>query len=401
MKAKRWVYLVVGTIAMLFAGVIYTWSVLKMPLGQEFGWSNSQLTVNFTLTMVFFCVGGIIGSLISKKLGVTLTVIIAAILGGGGFVVTSFALSGTAIAALYIFYGIISGIGIGIAYNVLVSTINAWFPDKKGLCSGILMMGFGASTLIIGNVSNSLFGIIGWRTTFMILGIAIGVILIIAGLIIRAPKPEEIPAVPQKQAANSAARDYTVKEMVKTSVFWRVFILLVFLTAVGNVVASVAKDMTIGAGGSDSLATTMVGMFAVCNGLSRIIIGFLFDSLGRRKSMIISSILAIIASGFCILTPITQSLPICIVALCLSGATLGTCPTGTAVATRMFFGDKYFPTNLSICSCNLLVASLIATLCSVIAEKTGGYLIPFIILMALSLIGLVINLTIKDVKKEK
>ena len=158
----RWAYLVLGVVALLFAGVIYAWSILKTPLTEAFGWSNSQLALNFTLTMCFFCLGGFVGGLISKRLGSTLSLILAAVLSCLGFVLAS-RLNG-AVWMLYLSYGVLAGLGIGIAYNVIISTVNAWFPDKKGLCSGALMMGFGASALVVGKLASALMEGPGWRT---------------------------------------------------------------------------------------------------------------------------------------------------------------------------------------------------------------------------------------------
>ena len=123
----RWLYLAVGTLSMLFAGIIYAWSILKTPLAAEFGWDASQLALNFTLTMCFFCIGGFLGSQIARKIGVSLTVILAGVLAGGGFVLTSM-LSG-AVTLLYVTYAIAAGLGIGVAYNVIISTVNAWLPQ--------------------------------------------------------------------------------------------------------------------------------------------------------------------------------------------------------------------------------------------------------------------------------
>ena len=153
---KRWVYLIVGVISMLFAGVIYAWSILKVPLGEDLGWDSTQLALNFTITMGMFCIGGILGSLIPKKLGIKLTMIFAGCLCGFGFILTSF-LSSEQLGLLYITFGVMGGLGVGIVYNVLVTTLNAWFPDKKGLCSGCMMLGFGFSTMALGTVCNQLF----------------------------------------------------------------------------------------------------------------------------------------------------------------------------------------------------------------------------------------------------
>ena len=183
----RWAYLVVGVIAMLFAGVIYAWSILKSPLAAEFGWTNNNLTLNFTLTMCCFCLGGFFGSLLSKRVGHRVCLILAGVLGAAGFLLSS-TLSGESVVLLYIFYAVLAGLGIGVAYNVLISTVSRWFPDKKGLCSGCLMMGFGASALVLGNLADAIFkSDAGWRVAYIILGAALGVVLLVAALILKAP----------------------------------------------------------------------------------------------------------------------------------------------------------------------------------------------------------------------
>ena len=134
--SMRWTYLSVGVGAMLFAGVLYAWSILKSPLATEFGWKASELAFNFTLAMTFFCIGGLLGARLSKRAGHKIALTTAGILSASGFILTSI-LQGSSVLMLYITYGILAGIGIGIAYNVIIATVSAWFPDKKGLCSGI------------------------------------------------------------------------------------------------------------------------------------------------------------------------------------------------------------------------------------------------------------------------
>ena len=150
----RWAYLILGVLALLVAGVVYAWSILKAPLAEAFGWSGSELALNFTLTMCFFCLGGFAGGLLSRRLGDRLCLFLAAGLSGLGFLLAS--RLGGKVLMLYISYGILAGFGIGLAYNVIISAVSAWFPDKKGLCSGALMMGFGASALVIGKLASAL-----------------------------------------------------------------------------------------------------------------------------------------------------------------------------------------------------------------------------------------------------
>lgn len=99
-------------------------------------------------SMCFFCLGGFAGGLLGKRIGCRLSLLLAAVLAGFGFYLAS-RLKGQ-IVILYLSYGVMAGFGIGISYNIIISTISAWFPDRKGLCSGVLMMGFGASAYGIG-----------------------------------------------------------------------------------------------------------------------------------------------------------------------------------------------------------------------------------------------------------
>ena len=113
----RWFYLITGVIAMLFAGILYAWSILKAPFAAEFGWSASDLALNFTLAMSCFCIGGLLGARISKAAGHKAAIITAGSLSALGFGLTA-ALPGSSVALLYITYGVLAGLGIGIAYNV-------------------------------------------------------------------------------------------------------------------------------------------------------------------------------------------------------------------------------------------------------------------------------------------
>ena len=191
---QRWLYLILGVASMLFAGIIYGWSILKAPFGAF--WTAPQLALNFTITMTCFCLGGFVGAKLSTRFGVRNTLLISGALAFAGFLRTS-NLTGNSILLLYLSYGVLSGTGIGIAYNVVISTVNAWFPDKKGLSSGCMMMGFGASSLIIGNLASSIMEVWGWQSAYRLLGIALGIVLITAALILKKPSEDTILPAPK------------------------------------------------------------------------------------------------------------------------------------------------------------------------------------------------------------
>lgn len=391
----RWVYLAVGTFAMLFAGILYAWSILKAPFSREFGWSPSDLTLNFTITMSFFCIGGLLGARISKRLGSRFAIIISGVLASGGFALTSL-LTGASVTLLYLTYGLLAGLGIGISYNVVVATVSAWFPDKKGLCSGCLMMGFGASALVLGNWANAMFdGAVGWRKTYVILGLTLGAVLILTGLVLRRPAADRPLPKAAKAKELSQSQDFTTEQMLRRPSFWMAFLYLVLLAAVGSSVISFARDLALAVGASAALATSLVGALSICNGLGRMATGAAFDALGRRKTMLIANGLTICAAGAILIAVLTGSLPLCILGLCLTGFSYGSCSTTTATFPSMFYGMKYYPTNVACMTFNLMGGSLMATLSSLLFTATGGYVAPFLLLLGLTVVALGLNLAIR------
>ena len=395
----RWFLLGIAVLAMLFAGIIYAWSILKVPFATDFGWDAGQLSLNFTITMCTFCLGGLLGSFLSKKIGVKLASIFSAILSGSGMALTGF-LNGGNVIILYLTYAIMTGLGIGVAYNVIISTVSAWFPDKKGLCTGALMMGFGASSLILGNLADMLFkSSLGRSGTYIILGIALFAVLGLVSLFLKRPEADVVLPKANKKANGSVEafeqKDYTTKEMLKRFSFWRAFALFTFAAAVGNSVISFARDLAISVGASVALATSLVGVLAVCNGLGRIITGAMFDWLGRRKTMLIATALTIVAAVITLLSVITKSVLMCVIGLCLTGLSYGTCPTMGTAFISTFYGQKHFGTNFSVLNCHLILTSFMATACSSLQTSFGSYVAPFVLLLTLAVVAFLLNLSIK------
>ena len=394
----RWVYLLIGVVAMLFAGILYAWSILKAPFSAEFGWSAPDLALNFTLAMCCFCLGGLLGARLSGRLGHKAAIIISGVLSALGFCLTA-VLPGTSVAMLYLTYGILAGLGIGIAYNVVISTVSAWFPDRKGLCSGCLMMGFGSSALVLGNLANRLFNSsLGWRTTYMLLGLSMGAVLVIAALLLKKPGADVVlprAAAKSAAAADGPGADFTPAEMLRRPSFWMAFLFLTFLSATGSSVISFAKDLALSVGAAETLAVTLVGILSVCNGLGRILAGALFDMSGRQMTMLLANILTICASGITLLAVTVGSLPLCILGLCLSGMSYGTNPTIIATFVSAFYGTKHYATNMALMTFTAMSASLIATASNSLLASSGGYTAPFLMLLSLTLAALGLNLFIR------
>ena len=390
----RWFYMAIGVVAMLFAGVLYAWSILKAPLAAEFGWGASELALNFTLAMTFFCIGGLLGAWLSGRMGHRIALITSGALSAAGFILTAL-LHNTSVVVLYITYGVMAGLGIGIAYNVVIATVSGWFPDKKGLCSGCLMMGFGASALILGNAADAMFkSEIGWRTAYVVLGISIFIVLTVAAFLLSRPQGE----LPQNKVAEKEEKNqqgFTSGQMLCQPSFWMAFICISFLAAVGSSVISFAKDMALSVNAPEALAVSLVGVLSVCNGIGRILTGAVFDIIGCRKTMICANILTICAAAVTLLAVYADSLVLCIIGLCLTGLSYGSCPTITAAFTSTFFGLKHFSGNMALMTFTVMVGSFIATASNKVLEVTGGYTGAFVMLLSLTFVALVLNAFIR------
>jgi OFA family oxalate/formate antiporter-like MFS transporter len=239
----------------------------------------------------------------------------------------------------------------------------------------------------------------GWSKTNIVLGIVIGAVLVIAGAVLRIPPAQmALPAPKEKRTVSKetfAVRDFTTVEMLKSFTFWRAFGCMAFITAVGNSVISFARDLVISVDATPVLATTLVGVLAVCNGLGRILTGAVYDAIGRRLTMICANALTIVAAGVTLIAVQCHSLPLCIAGLCLTGISYGSCPTLTSAFAASFYGQKYFSVNYSLINFNLIAAAFIANISNNLLGSTGTYSASFIMLLVLAICALGLNISIR------
>jgi OFA family oxalate/formate antiporter-like MFS transporter len=423
-KLTRLPRLLVGAAVLLFVGVIYAWSILKYPF--EDVWEAGQLGFNFTVTVIFFCLGGLVAGLTSKKVPSTIRLKVAAVLLFLGFFLASFLIGseGMDIILLYMTYGVLCGLGIGIVFNTVVSTVNLWFPDKMGLSSGLLMAGFGLSSLVLGNLINIMghSELIGWQSTYVIIAIVLGIVLLAASFVIKPPpspirhcvpraatpqnirKPEGIAGQARKDGTEdiqsldqdaTVTKDYSAREMIRRPTFYKLFVLIFTLSALGSATVSFARDIALDVGATHGFAVTVVGLFALANGLGRPIVGWLYDRLGLRRTQYIVSITHVLAPLLIVISLLSGSLVLGVISLCLTGFVFCMAPlTGSVFVTR-FYGSKNFPLNFGIVNLTLIPAPFAATMAGVIKDMTDEFVIAFVILIAVSLVGAIVNLTIK------
>ena len=254
---KRWLYLAVGVVGMLFVGILYGWSILKVPFAESFGWSESSLAAAYTISIGFYCFGNICCGYICKKLPTKTTLIAAGALILIGFLWTSRQTG--SILSMYLSYGVCVGFGIGIVYGICISAASAWFPDRTGLASGTMMMGFGISVMLLGNIISGLFDSIGWRMTYTILAFVIFAVVFVCALILRLPTPQDVLPSPQKKTAKAdddmGQNNFSFSEVVRRPSYWIFFVYGTAGASVGSAMISLARDVALSLGAAAALAT--------------------------------------------------------------------------------------------------------------------------------------------------
>ena len=402
---NRWVYAIVGVIVLLFAGLVYAWSVLSTPIAAEFAdWSKAQLSMTFTIVMIMFCIGSLLCGLLTGKLSAKMAVRIGAVLFLLGFFLASRTQS---LAMLYIGFGVLCGLSSGLCYNAVMSTMVRWFPDRPGLISGVLLMGFGGGSFIIGKLYQAWTPaeIGGWRTSFLVMGIIIFVVLAICSFFFVAPGADFVaPAAKNSKAAvKIAGKEYKPLEMVKTPSFWLYYVWAIALSAAGLALISQASSVVWEASASQTAGAvaTIVGLISICNALGRVLFGGMYDKYGRSLSMQLVNILFIVTSGVLILALTAKSVVVVIIGFILGGlAYSGVTPTNSAFC-RAYFGPANYPVNFSLINSNLIFASFGSTVSGALFDASGSYNVTFFLIIGLAVVGILCSLAISALDKRE
>lgn len=388
---SRTTALIAGTTMLLINGVIYAWSIYSTPFGAGFGWSSAQLGACFTVMLASFCLGGVFGGAVANRRGVRVSIPIGGILGCIGFVLCMF-LQAHLIWLLFVSFAI-SGIGVGFVYNGVISAVVPRFPDKKGLASGVLLMGFGASSLVLGGLASRLIASpgFGWHLTYILTGA-----LLLAAAFVGLPFVLP-PRVDRDTHAAAPARGLTPRQMLRTKRFWLLFGSAVIGTGFGSGLIAHASYIFVEGGASESVAALAVGLVSVMNGLGRIVFGMLNDRCGFRISLLADAVLYI-AAGLIAALVLGSSAVVLVVVMMLIGACYGAVPTISASLAEEFFGPAHYGRNLGIVNLSILVGSFASTAAGAIQTSTGSYAQAFYLFVGLEAVALVLILLLGRTK---
>jgi OFA family oxalate/formate antiporter-like MFS transporter len=412
---NRW-WIVVGAILIqLCLGAIYAWSVFRIPLQKALNISPVQASLPFSIVLIFFALATVLGGRLQDRLGPRIVAILGGVLLAIGMVLAS---ASHGIGMLILSYGMISGIGIGFAYVCPISAGVKWFPDKRGLITGLSVAGFGAggffvaplaAGLIAGSpyklLGASLFGLplIGIYKTFLALGVAYLVLVVLGGLILRNPPAGYVPQgwKPSAAAACKPAIDCTYRDMLGTGQFWLLWVLYFIGCGAGLMMIGQTSPIAQELAGFDAAKAAIgVSVLAIFNALGRIFWGRVSDSIGRPRTLFLMYLINAVAVFLYFLIPSAHF--VFWVGIALVGATFGGYLATYPACCADFYGTKNVGMNYGFLFTAYGVGGLLANIFAPkVKEITKSYNIAFAVFGILCLVAAAMTFLVKPPKLEQ
>ncbi len=286
---NRWGIAVAAVCMQICLGAVYGWSVFKIPLMKTQHWSETSVQLNFTLAILFLGVGTVIGGLWQDRVGPRKVATVAGVLYGIGYLLASYGAGHSSLGTIYAGYGVLSGLGMGMGYITPVATLVKWFPDKRGLMTGVAVCGYGAGALIMAPVAAPMIVSRGVPYTFAALGIVYLIVVIIAAqFYANPPQGWTLPGWKPTSAVARAASsyDFTVREAAGTWQFYLLWAMLFLNVSAGIMIISQASPMAQSkefVGMTAIQAASMVGLISIFNGLGRVFWAWVSDFIGRAR----------------------------------------------------------------------------------------------------------------------
>jgi len=286
MTSVRWKIAAAGVLLQMTLGSVYAWSVFRTPLATQFGWSIPQITLTFTITILALSCAAFAGGLWLNRSGPRVVAVTGGVLYGLGVMLASFT---ERLEWLYVTYGLIGGIGLGLGYIVPVAVLLKWFPDRRGFITGIAVGGFGAGALVTAPIATVLIERVGVLSTFAWLGLAYLIAAPLAGWFMRNPRAGEVL---YDQALRSPLRqtnaNFTLRQALRTRQWWILWLILFLNVTAGiSLISQQAPLYQELAGVSAAVAAGMVGLASIGNALGRVFWAWSSDHLTRRSTFML------------------------------------------------------------------------------------------------------------------
>jgi len=299
LESKRWWIAVAAVIIQLCLGTVYAWSVFKKPLMTNHGWGETATQSTFMICIFVIGLAAAFGGTLVDKKGPKFVATIGGILFGIGTLLAGFADHTGSILLLYLSFGLIAGLGNGFGYITPIATLIRWFPDKRGLVTGLAVMGFGAGAFFMGKIAPGMIISMGVATTFYIWGFIFLIAVTGAAQLFKNPPQGWLPAgfTPKAAATSTTAQSFSLGEALKTPQWFMLWAMLFLNISAGlglisqlspmcqEIIKKATPDITLEAcaiaGGS------VLAIASIFNGLGRLFWAWLSDALGRRTIFLI------------------------------------------------------------------------------------------------------------------
>lgn len=298
-KTGRWLLIPLGLSVLLCLGTVYSWSIFRKPLEKALNINATESLLPFTVLLVVFALVMPIAGFLIDRFGAKVVTAVGGVITGLGYILSGFA-SNTNITTLTFTYGIIAGIGVGIAYGVPLAVVAKWFPDRKGLAVGLTVVGFGLSPLITAPVAQSLISSQGISQAFIKLGIAFIAIVLVISLFLQTPPPGWQPTIRTEGGFTPVPlnrQDNQILDLVNSPSFWGLWVCYTIGTFAGLAAIGISNPLAQEIVKLDkATAAIAVSVFAIFNGLGRPFFGWLTDRTSPKFAAIVAYMIVIVAS---------------------------------------------------------------------------------------------------------
>lgn len=383
-KGYRVLVVAAACVMGLMAGLIYTWSIWVQPICTEYGWETNQVALMGNVMLATFVFGVTIGGQLLPKFGAKVSCLIGTIAFGGFFIISAFVSSPV---LMYITYGGVAGLGVGIIYVVGQFAASAWFPNNRGMVMGIFLAIFGLSVTVFASPINSLLAGRGVKGTMLIIGGMITILCLIGSFIVSAPPAGWTPDGETKKTntAASTVKSLTAGEAVTTRTFWQITVaysLLVwpyaFISSYIAVFLSEEKAMP-------ELVVTAVAVTGIGSALGRFLGGIIVDKVGCKVTYIIMCASSIVACLLMLASSSSTMLIVAIFLLCFGYG--GRTPVYGVIFTKQF-GPKYSSGIYGYATLGTAIFLVVAPLVTAaIRSATGSFNMAFIIAAIVAAVG--------------
>ncbi len=395
-RTPRWLPLVGGVLGSTTCGaLLYAWSVFIKPLNAEFGWSRADIAMAFAIACLVFGLMTYPAGRLSDKYGPRKVVLAGGIILCCGFILSAFIRTRL---ELYITYGMISGLGGGLVYLPPIATAPKWWPDRKALATGFAVVGLGLGSFIMAPLATYIIDHHGWRSVFLYVGIAMGVVSVASAFCLKVPPAGWLPKgwVPPRPAGadHREFRDYTYSETIRTPQFWLLYTAYFCGAFSGLMIIGHIAGHGIDQGLTPMLAAGAASLLAMTNAATRVVSGWIADKIGFRGTFITVFILQVLALA--LLFPAGREYWALWTIAALIGWNYGALFTLFPATCLQYFGQQAQGTNYGLLFTSWGLAGFMGPFVGGwLKDLTGTYLVPFMVSAAMVLIPVVIFTVIK------